>query len=129
MLVLSRKSGESIRIGDDIIVTITEIRGGRVKVGISAPDACVIRRGELQDWNEEPAAPVGTKGVQKAAARQVAANQLAANDRRSTARSTDLPKTASTRPAADSRAVAERNGAANRVRLAMELPASQCVTR
>lgn len=123
MLVLSRKSGESIHIGDGIVVTITEIRGGRVKVGISAPNSFVIRRGELQDWNAEPVAPVVP------AARKLAADHFAANDRRSATPSTDLPKTPVKRPAADSRVITERKVAANRVRLAMELPTAQCVNR
>jgi carbon storage regulator len=122
MLVLSRKSGESIHIGDGIIVTITEIRGGRVKVGISAPDSFVIRRGELQDWNAEHAAPAVP------AARKLAADQFAANDRRSAAAPTASPKTTGKRPAATSRSIVEHKLAANRVRLAMELPNSQCVT-
>jgi carbon storage regulator len=123
MLVLSRKSGESIHIGDGIVVTITEIRGGRVKVGISAPDSCVIRRGELQDWHDQPA-PVAAE-----TSRTLAANQLAANARRSTVRSTDEVKIGGTRPAADSRLIAERQLAANRVRLAMDLPISQNAIR
>src|SRR5688572_2519909 len=123
MLVLSRKSGESIHIGDGIVVTITEIRGGRVKVGISAPDSCVIRRGELQDWNATPAVPA------MPATRKLAADQFAANDRRSAAPAANLPKEAGKRPAASSRVVAEHKLAANRVRLAMELPKAQPVIR
>ena len=37
MLVLSRKKGEAIRIGDDVVITILESDTGRVKVGIDAP--------------------------------------------------------------------------------------------
>jgi len=37
MLVLSRKVGESIVIGDDVVVTILEIRGDLIRVGIDAP--------------------------------------------------------------------------------------------
>jgi carbon storage regulator len=122
MLVLSRKSGESIHIGDGIVVMITEIRGGRVKVGISAPDSFVIRRGELQDWNADIAAPAIP------VARKLAADQFAANDRRAAATSSPSPKTTDKRPAAASRSVGEHKVATNRVRLAMELPKTQCVT-
>ena len=52
MLVLSRKPGESIRIGDDIKVTVVKIRGNRVRVGIEAPNGIHIVRGELNDWQE-----------------------------------------------------------------------------
>lgn len=47
MLVLSRKEGEQIVIGDNIRVSISKISGSRVRVAIDAPDEVVIRRGEL----------------------------------------------------------------------------------
>ena len=52
MLVLSRKDGESIRIGDDILVRISEIRGGRVKIAIDAPRDVRVRRSELRRVKE-----------------------------------------------------------------------------
>lgn len=47
MLVLTRKTGEQIRIGNDIVVTILEVVGNKVRVGIDAPDNISILRGEL----------------------------------------------------------------------------------
>lgn len=47
MLVLSRRVGEEIRIGDDIVVKITAIKGGRVRVGIDAPRSKSIVRAEV----------------------------------------------------------------------------------
>jgi carbon storage regulator len=47
MLVLSRKVGQSIQIGDEIRVTVTQVRGGRIRIGIDAPEAVSIRRSEL----------------------------------------------------------------------------------
>lgn len=47
MLVLTRKSGESIRLGDDIEVTVCQISGQRVRLAISAPREVSIRRAEL----------------------------------------------------------------------------------
>ena len=47
MLVLSRKSQEAIVIGANIRVVILEIVGGRVRLGIQAPDGVTIRREEL----------------------------------------------------------------------------------
>ena len=38
MLVLTRKSGESLIIGDDVVVTIVEVRGNQVKIVVEAPD-------------------------------------------------------------------------------------------
>jgi carbon storage regulator len=55
MLVLSRKQGEQIKIGDGITVTILGVRGGVVKVGIDAPPHLRILRGELSQWlNSNP---------------------------------------------------------------------------
>ncbi|MBJ7304624.1 MAG: carbon storage regulator [Gemmataceae bacterium] len=47
MLVLTRKAGEQIRIGKDIVVTVLEVLGNKVRVGIDAPDNISIVRGEL----------------------------------------------------------------------------------
>ena len=47
MLVLSRKQGEVIRLGDDIEVTVSQISGNRVRLAISAPHHVSIRRSEL----------------------------------------------------------------------------------
>ena len=47
MLVLSRKSGEAIRIGDDIEVSIIDVRGDTVRIGITAPRNVAIFRMEL----------------------------------------------------------------------------------
>ncbi len=47
MLVLQRREGESIRIGDDIELTVTEINPGVVKIAIKAPKEISILRTEL----------------------------------------------------------------------------------
>ena len=47
MLVVSRKAGESIVIGDDIKVIVKRIESNRVGIGIDAPRETVIRRTEL----------------------------------------------------------------------------------
>lgn len=52
MLVLSRRQGERIVIDGSIVITITEIRGAKVRVGIEAP-GLKINRGELEDDREE----------------------------------------------------------------------------
>jgi carbon storage regulator CsrA len=48
MLVLSRKPGEKLVIGHEIIVTVLEVRGSQVKIGIEAPDNVKIIRAELK---------------------------------------------------------------------------------
>ena len=49
MLVLSRKKTESVRIGSDIVVTILEIRGDKVRLGLSAPENVSIHRQEVYE--------------------------------------------------------------------------------
>ncbi len=76
MLVLSRKPGEALRIGDDVEITVVEVKGDMVRLGIQAPRTVQVWRKEL--WEAivaenlkaaEEAAPAaipaipGTKGV------------------------------------------------------------------
>ena len=49
MLVLSRKAGERIWIGDDISVTVVRITGGGVRIGIEAPHEMPVIREELKE--------------------------------------------------------------------------------
>lgn len=53
MLVLSRRPGESIVIGDDVTISILEVRGDIVRVGISAPRSVAVHRAELLEQLEE----------------------------------------------------------------------------
>lgn len=55
MLVLSRKTGESIQIDDDIFVTVSEVKGGRVRLSIDAPRSVRIVRKEVleRDFHED----------------------------------------------------------------------------
>ena len=55
MLVLSRKPGEKIIIGNGITLTVIEVKGNQVRVGIDAPDDVRILRAELACWQDEPA--------------------------------------------------------------------------
>lgn len=49
MLVLTRRIGESIKIGDDITLTVTDVNGSQVKLGIAAPSDVPILRQELTE--------------------------------------------------------------------------------
>lgn len=49
MLVLTRKSGESIRIGDDIKITVVELEGRFVRLGIEAPKSVIVHREEVYE--------------------------------------------------------------------------------
>jgi carbon storage regulator len=53
MLVLTRRIGEEIVIGDNIRVQVVEVQRGRVRLGISAPDRVHILRAELVTADEE----------------------------------------------------------------------------
>ena len=54
MLVLSRKPGEQVIIGDGITLTVVEVRGGRVRLAFDAPAQVGIRRAELARRPGEP---------------------------------------------------------------------------
>ena len=57
MLVLSRKRDESIMIGDDVVLTVIEIRGDKVRIGIDAPREVPVHRREVYEAiREEQAA-------------------------------------------------------------------------
>ena len=47
MLVLTRRAGQRLFIGDEIVVTVLEVNGERVKVGVEAPNAFRVLRDEL----------------------------------------------------------------------------------
>ncbi|MYL70009.1 carbon storage regulator CsrA [Halobacillus litoralis] len=59
MLVLNRKEGETVRVGDDITITVVGVEGGQVKLGIEAPKNVGIHRQEvyvaIEKENEEAA--------------------------------------------------------------------------
>lgn len=70
MLILQRKPGESLVIGEDITVSVISIEGGRVRLAISAPPEISILRSELLDAREanrdsaiEEAAPAELLGL------------------------------------------------------------------
>ncbi len=49
MLVLSRKKHESVMIGDKVAVTVVEVRGDKVRLGIEAPKDIAVHRREIYD--------------------------------------------------------------------------------
>ena len=67
MLALSRKKDESIIINDDIEITIIEVKGDQVKLGITAPKSIPIYRKEvyiqIQEANKEAAKSIDVKGL------------------------------------------------------------------
>ncbi len=69
MLVLSRHRDESIMIGDDVVVTIVDIRGDKVRLGIEAPQHIPVHRQEVyeaiqrENRNASQIDPADTKDV------------------------------------------------------------------
>jgi len=72
MLVLTRKAGESVMIGDDVVVTVLEARGDVIRIGIRAPKNVQVHREEvyreLQEANRAAAAADDASAASLAAA-------------------------------------------------------------
>jgi len=67
MLVLTRRTGESVMVGDEVVVTVLEVRGDVIRLGITAPRSIRVHREEvyreLQAANRQAASP-STESVQ-----------------------------------------------------------------
>ena len=63
MLVLSRKEGERIMLGDSVVLTIVRVSGDRVRLGIEAPSDMLILREELNSKNESQAPQKGSNAA------------------------------------------------------------------
>jgi carbon storage regulator len=49
MLILSRRIGETLKIGDDITLTVLAVKGNQVRIGVVAPKDVAVHREELSD--------------------------------------------------------------------------------
>ena len=69
MLALSRKQGESIMIGSDIEITVLEVKGEQIKIGISAPKSVPLYRKEIyaqiQEANRETVNTLDIESLKK----------------------------------------------------------------
>ncbi len=69
MLALSRKQGESIMIGSDIEITVLEVKGEQIKLGISAPKSVPVYRKEIyaqiQEANRETVNTLDIESLKK----------------------------------------------------------------
>ena len=85
MLVIRRKSGESILIGDDIDIHVMEISGNRVTLGITAPQTLIILRKEIQlaqDANIAAAGAASLRTITAVASRFRGRNSKSGQDHR-----------------------------------------------
>jgi carbon storage regulator len=68
MLILTRKLGESIAVGNDIKITFLDIKGKQLRIGIEAPKNVSVHRGEIyqmiQEQNLQAACSNGSDGPQ-----------------------------------------------------------------
>lgn len=47
MLILTRRTGESLMVGDDVVVTVLGVKGNQVRIGVSAPEDVDVHREEI----------------------------------------------------------------------------------
>ena len=53
MLILTRRTGEKIRIGDEVTVTVLDVNGNQVRIGFDAPKSVSVHRQEIYERIEE----------------------------------------------------------------------------
>ena len=56
MLILARRVGETLMIGDDVTITILSVRGGQIRVGVNAPKNTAVHREEVYEKMRKDAA-------------------------------------------------------------------------
>lgn len=59
MLVLTRKPTQVIRIGSEIVITVVKVRGGQVRLGVSAPKELAVHRQEVYEKANQMLQPSG----------------------------------------------------------------------
>ena len=66
MLILTRRAGETVMIGDDVTITVLGVKGNQVRIGINAPKNVAVHREEIferiQSEQGEDAAPKASEG-------------------------------------------------------------------
>ena len=65
VLILTRRVGETVMIGEDVTVTVLRVKGNQVRLGVNAPKTVSVQREEIfkRMHGEEPAAPAAAEGA------------------------------------------------------------------
>jgi carbon storage regulator len=67
MLILSRKVGERVAIGDDVVITILDVKGSQVRLGIEAPAHTSVHRQEIYERIQEENRQAAQAGIMELA--------------------------------------------------------------
>ncbi|HEY5646353.1 MAG TPA: carbon storage regulator CsrA [Pseudomonadales bacterium] len=67
MLILTRRVGEKLMIGDEVSVTILGVKGNQVRIGVQAPSTVSIHREEIYERIRDEEREVGRAGLQRSA--------------------------------------------------------------
>ena len=62
MLILTRRVGETLMIGEQVAVTVLGVKGNQVRVGINAPKEITVHREEIFQRIQQPSEPEATQG-------------------------------------------------------------------
>lgn len=62
MLILTRRSGESVKIGDDVTVTVLGVKHGQTRIGITAPKSIAVHREEVYERIRAARSPTRCNG-------------------------------------------------------------------
>lgn len=82
MLILTRRAGEALRIGDEIEVTVMAVNGSQVRIGINAPRDIAVDREEIAERKRRDREAAGTAAPAKAGPSKVAITSKAARRER-----------------------------------------------
>ena len=67
MLILTRRVGETVMIGDDVTITVLGVKGNQVRVGINAPKHVAVHREEIYDRIKREQQPDAVNGAEQPA--------------------------------------------------------------